>query len=328
MKILAIDTGFSSCKVYYVNEQGIPQFDKYASIIGKLENVVEVNDENMFFFNGAPYYLFETALRLPNKQILDMSSYEGLREAAPVFLSYLLKKYGSGFDKIVIGLSLAMVEKAEDFLDYVSSQLMMDRDKFMLLPQGTSSKACITTYGLDPRDSTRRNDVQSRAYLACNIGSNTADFFTVINNTTSSQATRGFENAGLVQVAFNLIDKIRKDTGKEINLQKAKTIVDTGIYTSRGRSVDYSATIKTLTLEYFTRFFDLIEQNFGEQLETMDNLFICGGGAVLLRKYLHELTPMIEKHFPVDYLLLPNDLAEFYDVVGYSIIAEKLLNRK
>ena len=40
MKILAIDTGFSSCKVYYVNEQGIPQFEKYASIIGKLENVV------------------------------------------------------------------------------------------------------------------------------------------------------------------------------------------------------------------------------------------------------------------------------------------------
>jgi undecaprenyl diphosphate synthase len=48
----------------------------------------------------------------------------------------------------------------------------------------------------------------------------------------------------------------------------------------------------------------------------------------LLRKYLKELTPMIERHFPVDYLLLPNDLAEFYDVVGYSIIAEKILNRK
>ena len=83
-----------------------------------------------------------------------------------------------------------------------------------------------------------------------------------------------------------------------------------------------------LTLEYFTKFFDLIENNFGEQLEIMDNLFICGGGAVLLKKYLPELTPMIEKHFPVDYLLLPNDLAEFYDVVGYAILAEKILSKR
>ena len=90
MRLLAIDLGYSSVKVAYYSETGVLQFDKYISAVAKIENPMEADDDIMFRL-GVDYYILGTpALKVPRSLLLSLENYEDLKEAYPVWISYLL----------------------------------------------------------------------------------------------------------------------------------------------------------------------------------------------------------------------------------------------
>lgn len=323
MKLISIDLGFSSIKVCAHDSNGNLQMVKFPSIIGRLDNTggeVVGNDENIFMWEGKAYYLFSAAAQLPERLILPLDNPENLIEVYPVILSYLLKRFSDvQYDKCLIGLSLSMLDKAEPLLERLKSSLIQIKDPnfFVLLPQGSSGLFAIRKYNMDFGGNTNRTANIPRSYLAVNLGSNTADFFTCVESVLSQQSTKGFSKMGICNIAYQVIDKIFKDTGKTIPLQKAKIIVDTGEYFSRGKTTNYQDLVEELVISYFDNFFNFVEENFSDQLDVVQKFYIIGGGGMLLKKYYEPLKPIIEKHFPLDFLGLPDSMGEFSDAIGY-----------
>ena len=150
MRLLAIDLGYSSVKVAYYSETGVLQYEKFISAIAKIDKPMEMDDDVMFMLGADYYVLGSSALKIPRSFLLKLENYEDLKEAYPVWISYLLKKYGGydKFDKVVIGLSMAFSDKADELLDHLYNTLMIQEDDyFICLPQGLSCKLTYADRG-------------------------------------------------------------------------------------------------------------------------------------------------------------------------------------
>lgn len=322
MKVLAIDVGYGSVKCCYTNSQGIRRYEKYISAVGKVGASSVVNDTNAFSFNGQMYYLFDTALKLPNDQLLDLQTYDDLKEASPIIISYLLKKYKVDYDKIVLGLSMAMVENSKDYLNYLTTHLALPEEKFLLIPQGIGSKIAYDKYNRNPEDPTQFNDVRIKNFLGVDIGFNTVDVYQTIGGVTSGQTCKGMKGEGVCVVAFGLIDRIRMDTGIEISLQHAKEILESGVLVHRGSTYDYSSVILDLIKKYLVNLVQLLEDNFSKVIDNMDSILFVGGGAALLKKYKSSIDSEIEKYYKGDFIVIP-EIPEYFNVLGYFEAALK-----
>lgn len=321
MKVLAIDVGYGSVKCCYTNSQGIKRYEKYISAVGKVGASSVVNDTNAFSFNGQMYYLFDTALKLPNDQLLDLQSYENLKEASPIIIAYLLKKYKVEYDRIVLGLSMAMVENSQDYLNYLSTNLQLPMNKFMLIPQGIGSKIAYDRYNRNPEDATQFNDVRVKNFLGVDIGFNTVDIYQCIGGVASGQTVSGLKGEGICRVAFDLMDEVRRNTGIEISIQHAKEILERGALVHRGATYDYTAQISEFIRRYFVNLVTLLESNFSKVIDNMDNILFVGGGAALLSKYKESIREDLERYYKGDFIMIPN-MPEFYNVLGYHIAGE------
>lgn len=322
MRKIAIDLGFGSIKLCYENSQGVRRFEKFISAIGKVGASDIVHDTNAFDFNGQTYYLFDMALKLPSSQLLNMMTYEGLKEASPIIISYLIKKYGVDFDKIILGLSVAMIEQSGDYLNYLSANLGKPKDTFLLIPQGIGSKIAYDRYNRNPEDPTQYSDIRVKNYLGVDMGFNTVDVFQCIGGVASGQTIKGFMNEGVCKIAYNLIDEIRRTTGIEVTIQQSKGILETGFFNHRGTSYDYRSKIDEFSKNYLIGVINLLESNFKGVIDNMDNIFFVGGGAALLKKYRKGIDEVIEQYYKGDFIIIP-EMPEFYNCLGYFEIGNK-----
>lgn len=323
MKVIAIDTGFGAIKVAYENAQGIRRYEKFISVVGRVGSSAVVQDSNAFEFNGQSYYLFDNALKLPNSQLLDLTTYEGLKEVSPIIIAYLLKKYKIDYDRIVLGLSVAMIEQSGDYLNYISTNLTIPKERFLLVPQGIGSKVAYDRYNLNPEDATQYSNVRAKNFLGVDIGFNTIDIYQCIGGITSGQTVKGFKGEGVCKVAFSLIDAIRRDTGIEVTLQHSKEVLETGFFNHRGTSYDYRAKIDKFIKDYLTGMIKLLEDNSKEVIDNMDNILFVGGGGALLFKYMESVRSVVEKYYKGDFIVIP-ELAEFYNVLGYQLLGSRI----
>lgn len=316
MKKIAIDLGFGSIKVCYENNAGVRRYEKYISAVGRVGSSGIIQDTNAFVFNNQTYYLFDTALKLPNDQLMDLQSYKDLKEASPIIIAYLLKKYGVDYDKIILGLSVAMIEQSRDYLNYLMTNLTMPEDRFLLIPQGVGSKIAYDKFNIDLDDPTQYNNTKAKNFLGVDIGFNTIDIYQCIGGVCSGQTIKGFKDSGICVVSFKLIDLIRSELGLNITIQHAKEILETGVLVHRGRNYDYKDKIDQFIRDYLTDVIGLLESNFSNVIDNMDNLLFVGGGAALLSKYQSSINEVISKYYSGDFIIIPKN-PEYYNVVGY-----------
>ena len=54
---------------------------------------------------------------------------------------------------------------------------------------------------------------------------------------------------------------------------------------------------------------------------------MLGGGAYLFKKLLNDdaFCKEIEKHFPLSFIITPNDSSEYYNSISYLLITEDLI---
>lgn len=274
MRLLAIDLGYSSVKVAYYSETGVLQFDKYISAIAKIENPMEADDDIMFRL-GVDYYILGTpALKVPRSLLLSLENYEDLKEAYPVWISYLLKKYGGidRFDKVVIGLSMAFSDKADELLEHLYDVLMIQRDNyFMCLPQGLSCKLTYAECGLDIRESSKHNDFRMRNYLILDGGYLTTDICGILDSKASAGAAIGIPNTGVICISYDVIDYLFKEFEMKVSVKEAQTIVDNnGKFIRRGKEYNISDKIDEFTKKYLGNVLKLLEDKYGEYLDAIE----------------------------------------------------------
>lgn len=321
--IIAIDLGFGSTKVCYRQETGKIFYEKFTTAIAKVDSSEHITDSNLFEFNGNKYYMFDKALRLNSDSLMDLMSYEGLREASPIIIRYLLKKYEIDPSMIVLGLSLSMINYSKDYKEYISKELNIDKDRIKLVPQGVGAKVTYEKHSLDPINPTSENLV-SKNYLGVDIGFNTVDVFKVIDGSVSSQTTEGLEGEGISKASYSLMDTLAKE-GINISLQDSKAIITTGKQFYRAQDLDRSEMIQEILLDYIIHLVELVEEKYAESINKMDNILLVGGGAAIIKKYYAGIEEKLLEYYERGFLIIP-EIPEYYNVLGYYFIGEKTLN--
>ena len=204
---------------------------------------------------------------------------------------------------------------------------MIPKDYFIILPQGLIAKKIYYEYGLNINEASKKNNTKVQNVLIVDGGFLTLDICNVINGTASSSATIGIENSGVICISYKLVEYIFKQYGISISIKEAQVIVDNdGEWKRRGRIYDLSSQVKQFTLEYLVDVLNLLENKFGEALDGLDAVLIVGGVAYFFKKYMNELTPEIEKHFPLSFIQIPEIESEFYNAFGFLKAAYELLN--
>ena len=310
------------------------QYEKFISAVAKLpEKPLECDDDNLFQL-GPDYYILGTpALKVPRSLLLKFNTYEDMEALAPVWISYLLKRYGGdkgleAFDHIIIGLSLAFQEHANDLLDHLYEALNITADNYFLcLSQGSSCKFAYQEYGMDLREASKKNDVKMRNYLICDIGFNTIDTALIINSSSSAGGRLGAANTGVCNVAMAIVDYIYKTYGIQISTREAQVIVESGKLQKRGRELDLTDKVAEFSKEYIKYVLDFLEKNHNQSLDVIQGIVLCGGGSHIFKKYINdpEVEKEIEIHFSKNFLHIPEFDSEYWNCVSYLRIAEKLL---
>lgn len=336
MKLLAIDLGYSSVKVAYYNETGALQFEKFISAVAKIQNPMEADDDVMFRLGPDFYILGTPALKVPRSYLLPLNDFDSLKVAYPVWISYLLTKYerdGEKFDKVVIGLSMAFQEKADELLTYLCESLGKNKDDgyFMCLPQGLSCKLAYSECGLDIRESSKHNDFRMRNYLILDGGFLTCDICNVANGTASAGSAVGVPDTGLIVVSYNVMDYLRKEYGMEVSVKEAQTIVDdNGRFVRRGIQYNIGSKIDEFVKKYLSDVLTLLENKFGEAIDAVEGVLVCGGLSYFFKKYMEDpdMVSIINKHFPVSFLHFPSADSEYFNAFSYLRIAQNILSKK
>lgn len=332
MKILAIDLGYSSVKVAYYDQNNVLQFDKFISAIGRIENPMEA-DNDVLFRLGTDYFILGTpALKIPRSLLLSLENFEDLKIAYPVWISYLIKKYGGydKFDKVIIGLSMAFSSRADELLQYLKEVLLIESDTyFCCLPQGLSCKLAYSECGLDIRETSKHNDFRMRNYLILDGGFLTCDICNIANSTASAGAAIGIPNTGIICISYNVMDYLFKTYEMKVSVKEAQNIVDTGgVFVRRGKEYNISQKVDEFTKKYLTDVLGLLEEQFGEAIDAVEGVLVCGGLSYFFQKYIKDpdMVNEIERHFPISFLHFPSVDSEYFNAYSYLRIAKKLFD--
>lgn len=331
-RLLSIDLGYSNVKISRYNEEGVLQFDKFISAIAKIPNPLEA-DDNVMFKLGLDYFILGTpALKIPRSYLLNLENFEDLKTAYPVWISYLLKHYGGQekFDHVVIGLSMAFVDKTEELLQYLYETLMIDTPGYFLcLPQGLSCKLAYSECGLDIRETSKHNDLRMRNYLILDGGFLTCDICNIANGTAAAGSAIGIPNTGVICISYDVMDYLFKTYEMRVSVKEAQTIVDNGgIFSRRGKKYDISSKVDEFTRKYLVNVLKLLEDKFSEALDALEGILVCGGLAYFFKKYIDDpqMIKAIERHFPISFLHFPTTDSEYFNTYSYLRIAEKKLS--
>lgn len=334
MRLLAVDLGYSSVKVAYYDENNVLQFEKFISATAKVDKPLEADDDTLFQL-GPDYYILGTpALKVPRSLLYKLETYEDMKVLYPIWLSYLMKRYGGmdKFDHIIVGLSLAFSDKADDLLDYLYETLNITEPEFFVcLPQGLACKASYQEFGLNLREASRKNDVRMRNYLLVDGGFLSIDAAQILEGKSSAGAAIGIANTGVINIAYNIVDYLYQTYEMKVAVKEAQVILDNnGVFVRRGREYNISDKVAEFTKVYLVNVLKLLEERFNESLDTIEGILVCGGLAYYFKKYITDpgLIKEIEKHFPVSFIKLPQEGdCEFFNASSYLRIAEKMLDK-
>ena len=340
LRTIALDYGFNSIKVTYLDEDGLMQVDKFPSAVCKLQNPAEADDDNnngQVFQIGPDWWaVAETALKCPKDLLMPLTTFDDMLATYVPVCSYVANKYGNGFesfDNFIIGISLAYQSRANDLLEHLMTSLNFTDDKdgyFMCLPQGVSAKYCYFQYGLNPSSKTEMSKVRMSDFLICDIGGNTIDLSLIIEGSSSTGIKLGIPEVGGNTIAFNLCQYIYKNFGFQISLKTAQVLVEgDNVLTRRGREIDLRNVIRNFKKEYIKNVLNLLDEKYGEVLNSVSGILLVGGGAMIFKELYDDpdVEKEVDKHFSKNFIKIP-EMPEYYNAISYLKIGEKLLNEQ
>lgn len=330
---LGADIGYGFCKCSYL-ENGRLKLDKYISAVCQLDQKpIEMSDQ--IFQLGADYYALDTAAtKFPRSLLLPLETFEDLMRVYPVWVSYLVSKYG-GWDNIsllVLGLSLQWTNKADEMLEHIYNSLNIDKDthRIAMVGQGAICSYIYNISGLNPLELTAKSQLKAKNYVIVDVGTETCDAALVVGG-KSTNVRFGMANTGVIRVAYDIVDYVYKMYGLQISIRDAQTLIDSDSTSliRRGKQIVLGDKIVEFEKKYIQNILELVENQFAEALDQAEMLLICGGGGYIFKKLMNdpEVVAEIEKHFSPDFIQIP-EASEFYNAISYMRVGEKFLKEE
>ena len=310
-KILALDVGYGDNKVSLFTDTGeLLKIFKFPSMIGATKKNEFISDNRIYEYKDYAYYVGENASHVPSDNIVSIVEYKNLEYYAPLFLYHAIKLLGEIPDVIVTGLSKAQINNSGHFkealMEFNVNSETFKFNEVYVLPQGAGSKLTIDKYGTNfPQEQT--DFLGGTSFVGCDIGFNTLDMFLVTDGKTSANLFEGIEKEGVMKIATEIAKKVKEVHGRQISLQEAKEIIDTGIYKLRGAAYPFKDYVDDVKKEYLKNLFDLIEEKYNKILDKCDFIFLSGGGSTIF------------KSSEDGFFKVPKTKHEFYNSIGFGL---------
>ena len=285
--ILACDSGFGDQKVTVYNENGeILKIFKFPSMIAITKKNEFINDNRIYEFKGHQYYVGENAVNMPSENLIEINEYKNLEYYSPLFLYHILKMIEIKPDIIVTGLSKAHIQNSgyfkEAVQEFVANGETFKFDDVYILPQGAGSKLTVDKYGINfPYEQTEF--LGNSTYVGADIGFNSIDLYSVSNGKTSPNLFEGIEKEGVMKIATDVARKVNELHGRQITLQEAKEVLNTGVYKLRNVEYDFKDYVADIKKDYLKNLLSLIETKYGKILDKCDYIFLSGGGSTFFK---------------------------------------------
>ena len=311
--ILAWDSGFGDQKVCLYNENGeILKIFKFPSMIAITKKNEFINDNRIYEFKGHHYYVGENAANMPSENLIEITEYKNLEFYSSLFLYHTLKMIEVKPDIIVTGLSIAQIQNSgyfkETLQEFVVNGEQFKFDEIYVLPQGAGSKLTIDKYGTNfPHEQTEF--LGNSTYVCCDVGMNTLDTFMCTDGKTSPNLFEGIEKEGVMKIATEVAKKVQELHGRQITLQEAKDVLDTGVYKLRNVEHDFKDYVAEIKKDYLKNLLNLIETKYGKILDKCQYIFLSGGGSTFF------------KSTDDGFIKVPKTKHEFYNSLGFSLYA-------
>lgn len=309
--ILGLDIGYGDNKITLGNETGeILKIFKFPSMIGVTKKNEFINDTRIYEFKGHNYYVGENASHLPSENLIEITEYKNLEYYAPLFLYHALKMIEVKPDIIVTGLSKAQIQNSgyfkEELQEFVVNGETFKFSEIYVLPQGAGSKLTIDKYGTNfPQEQTEFHG--NSTYVCCDVGMNTLDVFMVTDGKTSPNLFEGIEKEGVMKIATEVAKKVKELHDRQITLQEAKEILNSGVYKLRNIEHDFKDYVAEIKKQYLKSLLDLIESKYGKILDKCNFIFLSGGGSTFF------------KSTEDGFIKVPKAKQEFYNSLGFAL---------
>ena len=309
--ILGLDIGYGAIKASLFNENGeILNIFKFPTMIGITKKNEFINDSRIYEFKGHNYYVGENASNMPSENLIDITEYKNLEYYSALFLYYALKKLDVKPDVIVTGLSIAQIQNSGYFKEALQ-EFNVNGETFnfpeiYVLPQGAGSKLTIDKYGTNfPQEQTEF--LGNSTYVGIDCGFSTLDMFSVTDGKTSPNLFEGIEKEGVMKIATEVAKKVKELYDRQITLQEAKDVLDTGVYKLRNIEHDFKDYVAEIKKDYLKNLLSLVESKYGKILDKCDYIFLSGGGSTFF------------KSTDDGFIKVPKTKHEFYNSLGFGL---------
>jgi hypothetical protein len=325
MNILAIDVGFGSTKVTYLDPANRLINRSYITGLAKKVDSGIFKDEDSVELEGVTYLCFDRALLVPGNQQIQITDFDSLCLATPIFIRKIEDDLNMKFDAVVAGLSIAMVDQTEAYHKRIVSALGLPEDRVKVLQQGVGGWYTYKMYGLDPYKSISQ-DVKMQNYLLIDIGHNTMDVISVLGGNLSEDTVAGITGAGTTWIAQKLMQYILKNYKIDITQANARELVQKRLWNYRGVTIDLNPIINQIGVEYATYIVNTLESKFSDSMMNRQGLLFIGGSSLILNQFINdipEVKQLFHNHFGDYFINIPN-VPEYYNSIGYHLIGSKI----
>ena len=309
--ILSGDIGFGDFKGILMSETGeILKIFKFPSMVGITKKNEFINDNRIYEFKGHSYYVGENASHLPSENLIDITEYKNLEYYAPLFMYHALKMLEVVPEIIVTGLSKAQIQNSgyfkENLQEFVVNGETFKFPDIFVLPQGAGSKLTVDKYGSNfPQEQTEF--MGNTTYVGIDCGFNTLDLYLVTDGKTSPNLFEGIEKEGVMKIATEVAKKVNELYGRQITLQEAKEILNSGVYKLRNVEHDFKDYVAEIKKDYLKNLLALIETKYGKVLDKCNFIFLSGGGSTFF------------KSTEDGFIRVPKTKHEFYNALGFGL---------
>ena len=269
-----------------------------------------INDSRIYEFKGHNYYVGENASNMPSENLIDITEYKNLEYYSALFLYHTLKMIDIKPDIIVTGLSIAQIQNSGYFKEFLQ-EFVVNGETFKfsdiyVLPQGAGSKLTIDKYGTNfPHEQTEF--LGNSTYVGIDCGFSTLDMFSVTDGKTSPNLFEGIEKEGVMKIATEVAKKVNELHGRQITLQEAKDVLDTGVYKLRNVEHDFKDYVAEIKKDYLKNLLSLVETKYGKILDKCNFIFLSGGGSTFF------------KSTDDGFIKVPKTKHEFYNSLGFGL---------
>ena len=308
---IAIDSGMSIDKYALFNDDGDIIFGKSMSVYAP----APFEADDMPMFEGQRYYTGEEALMEGSGNIIDVIDYKGHEKFAPLSIFNVLERLkidNLNIDKLIVGLSLAQKDYANQFIKRISKFKVNGNtydfsNKLILIPQGVSAKYAIDHYYYE--------DNHTESYGIIDIGQLTVDLVNVINGKVRSENASGMSHEGTIKIIQKLQELIVKKFNEFISVKEAQEVLLTGKFNVFGEK-DLSVELDGLKIEYSEYLVSMLNQKYKNIFKKYSRIYFVGGGAYYINKdYIQKITGHTN-------IIIPKN-SEYYNAIGGLLFSTK-----